>query len=295
MNRFGMRPDRFAAGAAALILLASIGGCAGPQEPATTLRSPLVVGIVSDLPGFSLGVPDSAGFDVDLMNAIGTGLGLKTAPLVIKTADRDRVLLETRAIIVVSAYSITPDRNTLGIDFAGPYMKSPQALLVRSAEAGSFTTEASVASKNICSTAGTTGAAVSIPAANKSAPQDGLSGCVGLLDHHQTDAVFDDALVLYGYVHAYPGKYQVVLPKVWGEMQYYGVGILGGHHADCERLAKVIDGYLQTQWRTDFQATLPDAAQAVNGAHDFESEYKPSGTDKVGRACKDDVHPPATR
>jgi glutamate transport system substrate-binding protein len=114
--------------------------------------------------------------------------------------------------------------------------------------------------------------------------------CVDLLAQGGTDAVFTDALILYGYTHANPGRFRVALSGVFGELQYYGVGLLGNRQADCLKLNDVIAHYLRTQWRRDFQDTLQDAVAAYPGtntsAGDFESYFKPKDTDTTALSCK---------
>jgi glutamate transport system substrate-binding protein len=102
--------------------------------------------------------------------------------------------------------------------------------------------------------------------------------------------VFASTLVLYGYTHADPGKFKVVLSGVFGELQYVGIGLLGHHHADCLKLNAVISDYLRTQWRHDFQTQFPDAVAAYPGndtrGGDFESRFKPKDSDQTTRSCK---------
>jgi glutamate transport system substrate-binding protein len=168
-------------------------------------------------------------------------------------------------------------------------MTTPQALLVR-ADGPDIKTADDVRGKNVCTTTSTTGAKVEIPGANMSTKLATTRECVDLLDKRGTDAVFTDTLVLYGYAQANPDKFKVVLSGTFGQLQYYGVGLLKGRNADCLKLNEVIKEYLRTQWRHDFNETLPDAASAHLGSNpslgDFESQFKPKDTDMKALSCK---------
>jgi glutamate transport system substrate-binding protein len=168
-------------------------------------------------------------------------------------------------------------------------MVSPQALLVR-ADDTRITTKDSLRGKSVCTNATGTGAGVTIPDANMTTKPVTTRECVDNLLAHNTDAVFTDSLILYGYTNAYPGKFKVILSGVFGELQYYGVGLLPHHHGDCLKLNAVISDYLRTQWRHDFRDKLPDAVDAYPGndtsGGDFESRFKPKDSDQTTLSCK---------
>lgn len=270
-----------------LVLLA---GCAqGPEPKQSILTGTIVVGVLSDVPGFSAGALNPAGFDIDLMNAIGAELNTPVTPKTFTVADRNGMLNSRNVTIVIATYSITKERNEQGIDFAGPYMVNKQALLVR-ADDTSITTKDSLKGKSVCAVAEGTPSRVVIPGAIQTTNPATTEECVDNLLHNDTDAVFTDSLILYGYTHANPGKFKVVLPGVFGQLQYYGIGLLGNNHADCLRLNAVIEEYLRTRWRQDFMAQLPDAVAAYSGSDtsggDFESQFKPKKNDHENRSCQ---------
>jgi glutamate transport system substrate-binding protein len=268
----------------ALVLLAS---CAQETDP-SILTGTIIAGVVDDAPGFSVGDLNPAGFDIDLLNAVGGKLHTPITSKPFTIADRERMLDSRNVTITIAQYSITTSRNQRGIDFAGPYMVTPQALLIR-ADDTSIATKDSLKGKSVCTVAAGTGAGVTIPGAIMTTP-DTTRDCVDNLRAHNTDAVFDDTLILYGYTHANPGKFKVVLSGVFGELQYYGIGLRGHHHADCLTLNAVISDYLRTQWRHDFQTELFDAAAAYPGndtsGGDFESRFKPKDSDQTTLSCK---------
>ncbi|WP_026415234.1 transporter substrate-binding domain-containing protein [Actinomadura oligospora] len=247
------------------------------------------IGVVADTPGLSWGQTNPAGLDIDVMNAITHGLGLKPSTHILDMGDRAAQLKDHTVSLVIAAYSITPDRNEEGVDFAGPYAVSQQALLVRSGD-HSMDKGSTLKGKSVCTTEDTTPEKVELPDAVMSAKSRTIAGCVAQLDQRRVDAVFTDSLIQYGYVQQFPGRYRVVQSGTWGQNQYYGVGILMGHHADCVKINEQITNYLRTQWRTDFSATFRAAADAATGQNsgqgDFESMYKPSGSLMTGLSCK---------
>jgi|tagenome__1003787_1003787.scaffolds.fasta_scaffold20670058_2 glutamate transport system substrate-binding protein len=272
------------------LILASVTGCASvpPDKRPTIGDATIVVGVGDAAPGFSHGSRNPAGFDIDLMNAIGKALGVPVVPTIVTAKDRPGYLKDKKATIIISTYSITPARNDDGIDFAGPYMVSPQALLIR-VDDQRFGHAGDIAGKAVCTVESTTGGQVDIPGANMSNSRPTSSDCITLLDQDRTDAVFDDEIILHGFAQANPGRFRVIHSGDFGNLQYYGVGLLGRRHADCEKLNGVIREYLRTSWRHDFKDTLQNAADAypaTSSTSDFESYFKPKESDITTLSCK---------
>lgn len=288
-----MRSARARGWLTAIATLILLTGCASTPDlsatDSTILRGPIVVGVLSDLPGFAVGNLNPAGFDIDLMNAIGAGLHTPVTSKPFTFTDRANMLHSGNVTLAIATYAITSDRNRAGIDFAGPYMVVPMALLVRVNDT-SITTAESLKGKSVCTFIGTTGGDVSIPGANMTTKDLTTQECVDNLNMHNTDAVLTDSLILYGYTHANPGKFKIVLPGVFGELQFLGIGMLGHHHADCLKLNALISDYLRTQWKHDFETEFPDAVAAYSGSvtsnGDFESQFKPKNSDMTTRSCK---------
>jgi glutamate transport system substrate-binding protein len=276
-----------------LLLLspAAVAACSEPDSPRT-----INIGLGDNTPGFSSGDPP-AGLDVAFKDHVLSEMSDPPPPEFsrgVSAANRQSYLLDRKATWIVASYSITSKRNQNGIDFAGPYMQSEQGLLV-SADETRFRDKGSVVGKSVCTVGSTTGTEVAIPHANLSTSKMSTQECVDLLAARQTDAVFTDTLILYGFVQANPGKFRVVLSGAFGSMQYYGIGMLGGHVEECRRLNKIIEDYLRVQWRIDFQAHLPAAVRAVPSSPetgDFESRFKPPVTMMQDLSCKVTKEPP---
>ncbi|GAA3601235.1 glutamate ABC transporter substrate-binding protein [Kineosporia mesophila] len=218
------------------------------------------VGLVTDSPGLSFSdhKSDPRGFDVDLAHGVVGHLGQdqKAVPFIINNVgQRDQELLDRDVALVVAAYSITKARNERGIDFAGPYLKTDQAFLVRPGE--KFGGD-QIGGRPVCVIDGSTAdQATAAWALDGTDPrvrsrQTILSDCIALLKEGTVDAVFDDEIVLYGYLGELPEEFQVKLPGRYGQTQYYGIGILGGHQDDCRAVNDALREYLTGQWKTDF-------------------------------------------
>ncbi|WP_231336287.1 transporter substrate-binding domain-containing protein [Actinomadura graeca] len=271
------------------VLLLAAGCARGSEEKDTILRDRLTVGVANDGPGFAAGTTNLSGFDIDLMKFLADSLGLPYAPTILTSRDRIGFLKARSANLVVSSFSITKERNDMGIDFAGPYIVSDQALLVRVGD-HRITGLASVRNKSVCTVGSTTGSEVDIPGARMGTRKPTTTACTAEMDKHNADAVFNDTLILYGFLQANPGRYRVVLPGTFGQLQYYGVGFLAGHHDDCLKLNEKIRLFLREKWRGVFQTQLPQAAKAYPGGDtskgDFESQFKPKEADITSLSCK---------
>ncbi|WP_067453230.1 transporter substrate-binding domain-containing protein [Actinomadura macra] len=272
------------------LLVLLLAGCSSAAEqPDTILRDRLTVGVANDGPGFASGTTNLAGFDIDLTKFLAESLGLPYAPTILTSRDRTGFLKGKSANLVISSFSITKERNEAGIDFAGPYVVSDQALLVR-ADDHRIVDLKSVRKKSVCTVGSTTGSEVKIPGARMATQRPKTTECVAEMDKRNTDAVFNDTLILYGFMQANPNRYRVVLPGTFGQLQYYGVGFLAGHHDDCLKLNEKIRVFLRDKWRNVFLAQLPLAAKAYTGADpntgDFESMFKPKEADMTSLSCK---------
>lgn len=267
----------------------SAGMCPTPtsSQKASMFSGTIAVGVTNDSPGFASGGAsgNATGFDIQVMRALDDEKDRRlTAPTILTVADRGSSLKRGTAELVIATYSITERRNKEdGIDFAGPYITTPQALLVR-ADNDDIRDKDDLKDKAVCSVEGTTGHEVPIPDANMSGTGKTTAACVELLKRNLTDAVFDDELILRGFTNAYPGKFKVILPTAFGNQQNYGIALLGGHKDECHKINDIIKSYLRTQWKTDFRAALPDAVEAYPG--DFETRFKPTESSIEKISCR---------
>lgn len=277
---------------AAILLISMLPACSATSKPEASpghgeslLSGTIAVGVSNDAPGFANGggTGNPTGFDIQMMKALDKENVRKTAPSILTVANRAASLKNGSAELVIATFSITQARNNDGIDFAGPYIVTPQALLVK-AENNAMQDKNDLKGKSVCRVKDTTGNGVSITGANIDTTGATTAQCVNLLERGNTDAVFDDELILHGFADANPGKFKVVLSGAFGNEQFYGVAMLAGHKEDCLKINDIIRTYLRTQWTTDFRAELAGAVNAYPGS--FETKFKPNESYMNSIACK---------
>lgn len=171
-----VKMSRIAVAALAAAALSALTACSGgtPAAPGGASESPTVpavdyqtvqagvLTVCSDVPYPPFEMEDASapsgysGFDIDVMDAIATGIGLE-----LKVIDSDfdalqsgTVLVANQCDVAASAMTITEERKK-NLDFSDPYYDSLQSLLVR-ADSG-ITTLADMAGKRLGVQKGTTG------------------------------------------------------------------------------------------------------------------------------------------
>jgi len=112
------------------LLLAA--GCGGGEEPPAGPK--MTIGIRFDQPGLGMRGPEGGftGFDVDVAQYVAAHLGTDRRDITFveaRPADRETMLEQRKADLIVATYSITEARKQR-VDFAGPYFVTGQSLLV---------------------------------------------------------------------------------------------------------------------------------------------------------------------
>src|SRR4051794_30878052 len=103
---------------AALALVAALAGCGtGGDGKSIANKDTLVIGVSKDQPGLGQRQPDGTfkGFSIDVARYIGAHLEKtpkKVEFKVVQPADRESSIREGRVDLVISSYSITPERKT---------------------------------------------------------------------------------------------------------------------------------------------------------------------------------------
>ncbi|MBD0673107.1 transporter substrate-binding domain-containing protein [Streptomyces sp. CBMA156] len=262
------------------------GPTASTTQPAW-LGEHVNIGVKNDQPGLNLKTAySSSGFDLDLAKYLAEKMGFKPNFIDIPSNERESKLTSGAVQLVIASYSMTPDRQAL-VDFAGPYLKTRQTLLVRSDD-NRITVPGDVAKKHICTVTGSTSAA-GVPSPSGPTPaglipsslyfHTDFATCVQDLLEKRADAVYTDATILYGFTQLYPGKMKV-LPLTFGSLNYYGVGIQAGHQDTCRTIMGHVREFLREKWVQHFRDNLPSivAADPV-----FTNDYQPDSESDVDR------------
>ncbi len=234
--------------AVTLVLVLSSCGSSdeGPNPSPSTVSGAvqdgkLTIGIAFDQPGLSMKVGDGyRGFDVDTATYVAAALGVPAENITWKQADGDdrlRLLTSGQADLIVTTFTITDERKKQ-IDFAGPYFRAHQDLLVRRNETD-ITGPETLNGRKLCSVPGTTSAA-NIRARYQGEIQltelPTFSDCVRALDASEVDAVTSDDVILAGFAadDQYRGRLKVIGRGFSDEP--YGIGVQKG---DTEMVRKV--------------------------------------------------------
>lgn len=247
-------PRRFAQVmlAVLLALTASCGSSAAENSVVTKAEETgqLTIGIRFTQPGMSERTLDGryVGLDVDVARYIAEELGVDEDGITwvdVVAAEREKALAARKVDLVLSTYSITPERKKL-VSFAGPYFTTGQSLLVRLDSSKDITGPDSLNGKKLCSVEGTTSAAQVKERFAKRVelveyPRD--PDCVTALLTGLVDAVTTDETILAGYVAQNPELLKVVGDHFSDEN--YGVGLhkddRDGQAAVNEAIRKMID------------------------------------------------------
>ncbi|MFE9258037.1 glutamate ABC transporter substrate-binding protein [Streptomyces sp. NPDC006879] len=214
---------------ATVVLALTATGCSGQGDGQKTIS----IGIKYDQPGLGLKTADSfTGFDVDVARYVAKELGYKPEQIIFKrvaSSDREVMLRFGEVKFVVASYSINAKRKEK-VDFAGPYFKAHQDLLVR-ADDDSITEASDLNKKILCSVTGSTSAQnIKVRLAPKADLLElgDYSECLAALEDTRLDALTTDDTILAGYA-AQPeneGKFKLAGLNLSDES--YGIGVKKG-------------------------------------------------------------------
>jgi glutamate transport system substrate-binding protein len=229
---------------AALAIVMALAGCAsGGDGKSIANKDTLVIGVSKDQPGLGQRQPDGTfkGFDIDVARYIGAHLEKKpkkVAFTVVPYADRESSVQTGRVDLVISSYSITPQRKTK-IAFAGPYYVAHQDTLVRTNDTG-IKNVRDLSGRRLCAVDGSVSwqrvtVERDVPAQLVKAPTYG--DCLTKLTHGSLDAISTDDLILAGFALRNNGVRFINAPI---SDERYGIGIRKSDVTGCEDINKAI-------------------------------------------------------
>ncbi|MFJ5636842.1 glutamate ABC transporter substrate-binding protein [Streptomyces goshikiensis] len=230
----------FKAGAAAavsVVLALTATACGGSSDKAGDgggKKDKITIGIKVDQPGLGLKTPDGkyTGFDVDVATYVAKELGYTPEQIEFKqavSAERENMIANGDVKLVVATYTIN-DKRKAKVDFAGPYFKAHQDLLVRADDA-SITKAEDLNKKKLCSVTGSTSAQ---NIKTKLAPDadlqqlPGYSECLTGLENGSLDALTTDNSILAGFAAQEKNKGKFKLVGLSLSDEPYGIGLKKG-------------------------------------------------------------------
>lgn len=240
----------------------------GTTMAAIQARGYLRVGIKYDQPAFGVRDPasgDVRGFDAEIARLIAVGIFGGSVSEVTphvrfeEAVSRNReAMLQGGAVdIVVATYSITGER-TEKVDFAGPYFRARQDIMVR-VGASAITGVDDLSGRPVCTVRGST-SLLNLQRRNPNAlvvARDTYSECASALAAGEVDAVTTDQPILAGYAHQSGGSLRVLDNPFSDEL--YGIGIPKGDQALRsylnERLGEIV---ANGDWARAHRAWLAD-------------------------------------
>jgi glutamate transport system substrate-binding protein len=229
---------------AALALLLTAAGCGTGGGTSVADKDTLVIGVSKDQPGLGSQQPDGTfqGFDIDVARYIAAHMEKKPKKVEFKVVEYDKReswIQSGKVDLVISSYSITPERKTK-VAFAGPYYVAHQDTLVRAADTD-IKNVRDLAGRRLCAVAGSVSwqrvtVERGVPARTISA--DTYADCITKLIDKDLDAVSTDDLILAGFAAKYGRAVRLVGAPISDER--YGVGIKQDDITGCEDINKAI-------------------------------------------------------
>ena len=250
------------------------------------LDEPVIIGTGTDAPRITFQDEQNkrSGFDVEFYRWLATSHDPPFVPseIDVNIGNRELVLRGDHQVrLVFSSYSITTVRERQ-IDFAGPYLRTQQAVMVRSSDLATFKGLSDLRGQKVCAQSGATSISgiAGIPEAI-AVPKETLTECMNGLKDGEFKAVSTDELVLLGYQQHFPqGGVSVVPNLTFGALQEWGIGLPPGPGTqNCEEMTKWIRKFIDSgQWDIVFK----------NNFHGLDpARFKPES--KNLRECIDDT------
>ncbi|MFD1938801.1 MULTISPECIES: glutamate ABC transporter substrate-binding protein [Nonomuraea] len=245
MKKVRMLTLRVPAVLACALVLAASGGCGSGDASSIVGKETLVIGVRPDLPAIGFRKDGRfEGFDVDVATYVARKLGATPTFVPALAADRERLLLEGKADLVLATFSITQERKTR-VAFAGPYHLSYQDILVRDGTTG-IANVRDLAGRKICEVQGSNAAQRVIDERQIPAsvvPVATYDQCMTKLKSGQIDAITTNDVILAGLAAREGGGVRLVNTQF--NEQRTGVGMRRGDVDGCEAVNRAITDMYQ--------------------------------------------------
>jgi glutamate transport system substrate-binding protein len=217
----------------------------------------LKVGTKFDQPLYgekTLGADEPVGFDVEIAKIVAKALGVKAEFQEAVSKNREPFIQNGTVDIVVATYTIN-DKRKMVVDFAGPYYKTGQSIMV--AKDSTITGKDALGGKKVCSVEGSTPA----ERIKEQVPTvaltlfDNYSKCAEALKNGQVEAVTTDEAILLGLVSKNGDAFKVVGEQFSEEP--YGIGLKKDDDAFRDFINDTLEkAYEDGSWKAALQATV---------------------------------------
>jgi glutamate transport system substrate-binding protein len=249
----------------AMVLLAGAAKCAEDTLPTETVeslraksptlqnRERLRIGVRETIPLLSYIEPKTGartGFEIQIARELARELGYSDQTIdwvpVSTVPSRLAALQNDQVDIVVASLSITADRELL-VDFAGPYLLVPQALLVDKKRTKRLETIADLRAPGVrvCTGTGSTSERALVAKGITPEPVDNDTQCKQGMDDGTYDAYSTDLPILASFVQSNPDRYEVLDLEIADFSERIGVAVPEGDTALGGLIAYFLD-----RWRS---------------------------------------------
>ncbi|WP_165950474.1 transporter substrate-binding domain-containing protein [Actinomadura sp. GC306] len=238
----------------------------------------MTVGMKSDQPQISLQNGSKFdGFEKRLVDYIATKTGTSTVVSPVVSKDRDEKLEKRHLSMIVATYSDNTARRAR-IQLAGPYIQTPQGVLVRNGYR-KIRKSADLKGKTVCTTTGSTSEEALNDLGVSILLKTHFAECVELLKSKQVQAVSTDLLILYGYqetssaVIVAKDKDGAPVEIPAADQDRWMIGLQPGNKADCKVVLAQLESFLSDQkWEQNFTTWFPDVQKDYA---DWSTRFKP--------------------
>lgn len=220
----------------------------------------IVIGVKGDQPG--LGWYDAktnsySGFDILIAQLVAAKLGFTADQIlfnVVASQDRETELENQALDLVVASYSYTPKRAG-NVNFAGPYLITPEALLVRKDNNAITSVDSVNTTMTACEVSNSTALEVDGKAVANAIARNTYGECAAAVQSKGADLVYSDYALLLGYVSQNPAAFKVIDTN--DGLQYYGIGMSIGDTVLKTAVNTILgDAFTDGTWRAIFNASL---------------------------------------
>ncbi|MBS0223233.1 MAG: transporter substrate-binding domain-containing protein [Proteobacteria bacterium] len=202
------------------------------------------------------------GFDVDVARLIAAKLGIKKDGIEfvpVTTPTREPFLEQDKVDMIIAAYSITPNREKV-IDFAGPYLPSPSAVMVKKGNPLGIKSMKDLIGKKLCGPSGSNQESYiseHFPEVRKTMVLfDSSAKCAQAVINGQADASTTEVAILAALSKQNDGQLQVL--GINYDMSLYGVGLKKTDDKTfCKWINKTLEeAYKDGSWAKAYNDTI---------------------------------------
>ncbi|OKI49461.1 hypothetical protein AMK17_38115 [Streptomyces sp. CB00072] len=225
-----------------------------------------------------------SGYDARVSSMAAKALGRE--PLYQPVTTGNRAFMLQRNSVDLMMLPITEDRMS-ELDFAGPYVRTPSALLVR-ADSKPLSKKSDLDGKTVCTVGASTFAAALEETSGVDLEQRAsIDECADSLLNptSNVEAVLSDALTLYGLAREFRAVTVTGQSLVPG-YENYGIAMRKGQRKECDLLKQKIKKYIESiQWTKDINE-LPQVFREDNWTN-----YLPGDKQIEKFSCRDEPGP----